>query len=100
MSVAIERNTSRLAMSTLRIMDSIEFWERPEIPELPYSESDIIHQVESTDRIDILAKRYYKREKLWWVIAHANNFKELPVELVPGDRIRIPDPYYVRKFLL
>jgi nucleoid-associated protein YgaU len=100
MSVAIEKGTSRLAHATLASADGIEFWTRPDIVEIPYSDKDIIHEVESSDRMDILAKKYYKREKLWWVIAHANNFKDLPPELIPGTRIRIPDPFLVRKYVL
>jgi len=100
MAVKIERGTSRLAHAVLAVAEGVEFWTRPGITDIPYSANDIIHEVEFSDRIDLLAKKYYQRAKLWWVIAHANNMKDLPVELIPGSRIRIPDPFLVRKYVL
>lgn len=100
MAVKIERGTSRLVHSTLAVADEIEFWTRPNFVDIPYSDNDVIYEVESSDRIDLLARRFYQRAKLWWVIAHANNIKDLPPELVPGSRIRIPDPFLVRKYVL
>lgn len=100
MSVRIEKATSRLALADLAIVEGIEFWTRPNIPDIPSSPGDQIHEVASGDRIDRLAKKYYKRPRLWWVIAHANNLKDLPVDLIPGMQLRIPDPFYVRKYIL
>jgi len=99
MSVKIDVSSSRLRHAELFSLDGIEFWCRPEIPNIPTSVNDIIHYVEESDRIDLLANKYYKNPRLWWVIAHVNNFINLPEDLIAGQRIRIPDPFYVRKYL-
>lgn len=100
MTVRIKKQESRLKHATLVTLDGFEFWSRPKYPDLPESTGDIWHTVEESQRIDSIARIYYKNEKLWWVIAHANNMFDLPCELEMGQRIRIPDPRVVRKLLL
>jgi nucleoid-associated protein YgaU len=100
MTVRIKKQESRLKHATLVSLDGIEFWSRPRYPDLPLSTGDIYHTVEAEQRIDTIARTYYKNEKLWWIIAHANNMFVLPCELEMGARIRIPDPRVVRKLLL
>ena len=100
MTIKIKRGTSRLSHAGLAVVDGVEFWSRPSIPEIPNSRNDSIHEVEASDRIDLLAKKYYKNAELWWVIAHANDLRDLPGDISPGMRLRIPDPFYIRKHLL
>ena len=100
MAIKIEKGTSRLVHAKFVVVGGIGFWTRPEIRDIPVGLGDRVHEVESSDRIDLLAKKYYQRPKLWWVIAHANDLFDLPVELSSGVRLRIPDPFLVRKHLL
>lgn len=61
------------------------------------SNEDSYHVVHATDRLDLLAFKYYKKytenpEKYWWVIADANEI-ENPMDLsdVLGQPIIIPN---------
>jgi len=96
MSVKIRKNESRLGLAELVLLDKTEFWTRPSIPELTPSANDIYYTVIGTDRIDTIAKKFFKNENMWWVIAHANDLRLLPMDLKVGARIRIPDPREVR----
>ncbi len=100
MAVRVKKNESRLRHATLASIDDVEFWSRPVLSDIPISTRDKYHNVEREDRIDILAKKYYKNERLWWVIAHANDLRLLPCSLITGQKLRIPDPKKVRKLLL
>lgn len=51
-------------------------------------------------RLDILAKRYYGREDLGWVIAARNNLDLPDVELYSGRRLKIPTRAWVERVLL
>jgi hypothetical protein len=44
-------------------------------PEIELSDTDIYVQSKDSDRLDLLAFRYYKDVNLWWIIAHANKIK-------------------------
>lgn len=60
-------------------------------PFIPYRDSDIYLYAKRSDRLDLLAYRYYKDVSLWWVIASANNIGKGTLLIEPG-RIRIPYP--------
>lgn len=96
MSVKIKKNESRLGLADLVVVENTEFWSRPVIPNLDPSSDDVYHTVKDYDRIDTIAKKYFKNEGLWWVIAHANDLRLLPMDLKVGQRIRIPDPRRIR----
>jgi hypothetical protein len=98
MTVTIAKN-SRLRFSRLVTVDGYEFWNFFEYPTIEAQQDDIRHQVQGTDRMDLLAYRYYKSPRLWWVIAVANGMDILPTELVEGAIITIPSPRYVSQFL-
>lgn len=51
--------------------------------------SDFFHVVSDVDRIDLIAYKYYRDVKLWWVIAEFNNITN-PLELHSGTVLRIP----------
>lgn len=64
-------------------------------PNLQPKSSDIYIYVNSGDRLDLLASKYYGDVTFWWVIADANpgTFKG-SFNILPGTRIRIPYPIY------
>lgn len=96
MGVRIKKGSSRLSMSSLYKIDGIEFWGRPEVPILGPSNDDKIHIVEDRERIDQISKKYYKRDDWDWIVAYRNNLFLLPCELVPGQKLIIPDPSKIR----
>ncbi len=51
--------------------------------------SDLFHVVSDSDRIDLIAYRYYGDVRLWWIIAELNNILN-PLEILPGTILRIP----------
>lgn len=90
---------SRLRFKELLSVNGVEFWELDEFPVIPVSASDYYYYVNSNDRIDLLATRFYGDPNLWWVIAVANDMDLLPTNLREGDTIRIPSPTYVKETL-
>jgi hypothetical protein len=59
------------------------------IPEVPESIDDIYIIAKESDRLDLLAYKYYKDATLWYIIAEANNIKGT-FNIEPGTQIRIP----------
>jgi len=96
MTVKIKKGSSRLELANLYVVDGVEFWGRPEIPDLPASQDDKIHIVSDGERMDMISNMYYGRDDWDWIIAHRNNLSLLPVELQTGQKIIIPDPSVVR----
>jgi nucleoid-associated protein YgaU len=45
---------------------------------------------ESSDRLDILASKYYGDKSYWWVISIANNLNDASFHIQPGLQLRIP----------
>ncbi len=54
-------------------------------------DSDSFHVVTDMDskRIDLIAWKYYRDVRLWWVIAEFNNISN-PLEIPAGTTLRIP----------
>lgn len=86
---------SRLRFGKLVSVDGVSFWDVVDIPEIPVQRDDLVHTVLGPDRMDLLAHRFYKDARLWWVIAVANDMEEIPTALNVGEEIRIPSPRYV-----
>ena len=59
-------------------------------PKVLPSNDDIYIITDETDRLDLLAQRYYGDSKMWWVIASANNINDATFYIEPGTQIRIP----------
>jgi hypothetical protein len=95
MSTSILRN-SRLNLATLMSVDGVEFWDMVDLPAYPTNKDDIKYQVTSSDRIDLMANRYYSDPSLWWVIAWANDMEIFPTDLNVGEIIIIPSTDYVK----
>lgn len=96
---------SWLLRDQLREKGGIQFWDYFESPLKPEEigvprEDDIEYTVQSFDRIDNLAQRFYGDPQLWWVIALANDLRLLPNQLNCGIRIRIPSPAFVQERML
>lgn len=99
MSIRIKKGSSRLVHSELQNIDGIEFFSRPELPNFTESSTDKQHTVADGERLDSLSRRYYKQDSFYWVIAHRNDIRIFPEELIPGHRIIIPSASKIRKEL-
>lgn len=99
MSVRV-RKDSRLKFAKLLVVDGIEFWDRPRIPEIPPAKDDKIYAVEQGDRLDLIARKYLKNEFYDWILAHVNSLRALPNEVYEFREIRIPSMQTVRKKLV
>lgn len=90
---------SRLRFKELLSIQGVEFWELDALPTVPTQPDDVYYQVLDSDRIDLLATRFYGDPNMWWVIAIANDMNLLPTDLQIGSTIRIPSPAYVANTL-
>lgn len=59
-------------------------------PKVSPSDSDIYIITDETDRLDLLADKYYGDSKMWWIIATANNINDATFFIEPGTQLRIP----------
>ena len=91
MSVKIEKS-STLQFATLRNVDGVEFWEKPEYPEIEPADDDLLITVESGDRIDVISNRLYGTSAYWRLIAVMNGLTLLPIALYKGQILRAPSP--------
>lgn len=59
---------------------------------IPKTQGRFMHTVTQSDRIDLLAYKYYGDPKKWWLICDANPEVFFPLDLLeePGKRIIIP----------
>lgn len=90
---------SRLRFSELLVIDGFEFWDLVDYPEVPEQRDDLQYTTIQTDRLDLLAQRYYGDPIFWWVIAVANDLDLPQADLRPNLVLRIPSPRYVREVL-
>lgn len=98
MAVDIRRR-SRLRFAQLTTIDGYEFWDLVEYPTIVVQDDDSVHLVLGTDRLDLLAYKYYGDPVLWWVIAVANDMELVPTALTEGSIIRIPSARYINQIL-
>ena len=54
------------------------------------TDNDLYIISESSDRLDLLAHKYYGDKSLWWVIAVANNLNNASLYIGEGVQLRIP----------
>ena len=52
-----------------------------------------VHQLAAHEPLDLLARRLYGGEGLWWRILDANPVRH-PLDLVPGDLLALPRPHW------
>ena len=82
---------SHLVFSKLRQYNEVVFWERPEIPDIPPTDLDVIYALHVEDRIDNMAGSIYGDNVLWWVLAQVNNIRLPPLQMNPGYLFRLID---------
>lgn len=99
MSVDI-KNTSRLNMADLKVIDNIEFWDILDLPVYVPLSTDVRHVVSDGDRLDLIANLYYQNYALDWVIAWANDLELLPVDLIINTTLYIPSITFIKSNLL
>jgi len=77
--------------NTIRDVDTNEaYMESTIYPRIKANDNDFYVISEASDRIDLLAKKYYNDVSLWWVIAVANNLNNGDFFVKPGLQLRIP----------
>ncbi len=59
-------------------------------PKIKPSDNDLYIISEATDRLDLLAHKYYGDKTLWWIIAVANNINDAAFYVKEGLQLRIP----------
>ena len=59
-------------------------------PKIRPEDSDLYIITETSDRLDLLAKKYYNDQTLWWIIAVANNINDGNFFVEEGRQLRIP----------
>jgi hypothetical protein len=59
-------------------------------PKIKPNDNDMYIISQQSDRLDILANKYYSDPSLWWVIAVANNLNNASLSIEPGIQMRIP----------
>ena len=99
MSVQVSA-ASRLLFTTLGSVDGVEFFDLLNLPPIVPQSDDTTYEWKSSDRIDLVANRFYGNPVLWWVLALANDVEMVPTDLNEGALLRIPSPRYVQQVLL
>ena len=59
-------------------------------PKIKPSDNDTYIISQSSDRLDVLALKYYNDQTLWWIIATANNLNDASYSIEAGKQLRIP----------
>lgn len=59
-------------------------------PKVLATDSDLYIITDETDRLDLLADKYYGDSRMWWIIATANNINDATFFIEPGTQLRIP----------
>jgi hypothetical protein len=67
-----------------------KYFESTIYPKVKPNNNDIYIITEQSDRLDILANKYYGDTRLWWIIATANNLNDASLSIAPGTQLRIP----------
>ena len=58
-----------------------------------------LYQYTVSDRLDLLAKKFYHDYQLWWIILEANTIYRTVLDIKVGDILKIPDYEEVMKWL-
>ena len=69
-------------------------------PKIKPNDNDMYIISQQSDRLDILASKYYNDKTLWWIIATANNLGQGTLNVEAGIQIRIPDPTKFRDYII
>ena len=90
---------SHLIFSSLKQYNEVVFWERPNIPELNPSDTDVFTILQVQDRVDNMAFGVYNDPLLWWIFSIANDVPLPPLLMQPGFKFRYPSGTAVLDFL-
>lgn len=90
---------SHLIFSKLKQYNEVVFWERPELPDIPTSDLDVIKILNIADRVDNMSSAIYGDPVLWWILALANNIRLQPLQMNPGYQFRLPDTSVVNSVI-
>lgn len=82
--------TGPLQTTLLYRIDDVIFWGPTSPPDVVPAQDDIEHTVAISDRIDLLANRYFGDPQLWWIIQLRNDLRLMPNDLVPGMKVYVP----------
>ena len=90
---------SIMTFSRIYEIDGVTFAGIPEIADFEVLPGDLKHVVTYGDRLDALAHRYYGSVMFDWVIAVANDIRDMTFDLHEGDELRIPSPDNVKSIV-
>lgn len=77
--------------------DRVISWTKFDLPDIPEQPGDRTFVLDKQMRPELLARKFYGEQRLWWIIAIANDIREPLTQLHEGRRVRIPDPERVRE---
>jgi len=60
-------------------------------PKIKPDDNDLYIITDISDRLDLLANKYYKNPSYWWIIAVANNINDGVMFVDEGTQLRIPN---------
>lgn len=95
-SVRHDEDSELIHAQFLRVED-VTFFDRTQPPAITPDKTDLLHVVREGDILDNMAKAAYGNERLKWVIQWVNDIRLEPVDLIPGEEIRIPTRERLRK---
>ncbi len=84
----ILRSSRYDSLPTVEVEEVVSIGQRL-VPPPDLTEPALNHRVTRGESLDLLARRYYGSEELWWRIADANQ-RFFPTDLCPGEVLRIP----------
>ena len=67
-----------------------QYFESTIYPKIKPTDNDIYIISTQSDRLDLLASKYYNNASYWWVISVANNLNDASLSIEPGRQLRIP----------
>jgi hypothetical protein len=67
-----------------------QYFESTIYPKIKPTDNDIYIISTQSDRLDLLASKYYGNTSYWWIISVANNLNDASLSIEPGRQVRIP----------
>jgi hypothetical protein len=67
-----------------------QYFESTIYPKVKPTDNDIYIISTQSDRLDLLASKYYNNASYWWIISVANNLNDASLSIEPGIQLRIP----------
>lgn len=67
-----------------------QYFESTIYPKIKPTDNDIYIISTQSDRLDLLASKYYGNTSYWWIISVANNLNDASLSIEPGKQLRIP----------